>query len=187
MQQWRINLVLAILVLFGGGVILRLAFLQIIDFGFYKALAQGQQNLSFLDIGERGTIFLKDKLGTLYTLATNQDFALVFLTPIEVKDKEMTAQKLAEIMQLSKADILSRLEKKESFYEVLKKRISEEEKEALAKENLPGVHIAKENVRYYPQETMAGQVVGFVNRNGKGQYGVEEIYQDTFQGKEGLK
>ena len=69
-MQWRIRLLMAGVALLAIVIIGRLAYLQIINQGFYKALAQGQQNLSSLAKGERGQIFAKDKQGTLYTLAS---------------------------------------------------------------------------------------------------------------------
>ena len=53
---------------------------------------------------------------------------------------------------------------------------------------LSGVVLESDAFRVYPQlgggpdSTLAAQLLGFVNREGKGQYGVEQFYQDTLAG-----
>src|SRR6266550_2793023 len=55
--------------------------------------------------------------------------------------------------------------------------------------DIEGVVLEPEPVRVYPHEgggpgtTLAAQVLGFVNRDGVGQYGVEQYYQDLLNGK----
>jgi cell division protein FtsI/penicillin-binding protein 2 len=54
---------------------------------------------------------------------------------------------------------------------------------------IEGVALESEPVRVYPQSgggpdsTLAAKLLGFVNRDGKGQYGVEQFYQDTLAGR----
>ncbi|MEK7542343.1 MAG: penicillin-binding protein 2, partial [Patescibacteria group bacterium] len=45
----------------------------------------------------------------------------------------------------------------------------------------------QEQVRSYPQATLAAHVVGFTNQDGNGQYGAEEHYNSLLEGKEGIK
>ena len=85
MRQWRINLILIFIILFGAAIISRLVFLQIINQEYWRAMAKGQQKF-FEEIGpERGEIFIKDKAGNLYTLATNKNFEFVYLVPKEIE------------------------------------------------------------------------------------------------------
>ena len=55
--------------------------------------------------------------------------------------------------------------------------------------DIEGVVLEPEPVRVYPHEgggpgtTLAAQVLGFVNRDGVGQYGVEQYYQELLNGK----
>jgi cell division protein FtsI/penicillin-binding protein 2 len=54
---------------------------------------------------------------------------------------------------------------------------------------IEGVALESEPVRVYPQSgggpntTLAAKLLGFVNRDGEGQYGVEQFYQDTLAGR----
>lgn len=121
MANWRLYFVLALLLLLGAGAIGKLAFIQIVHHGYYKALAQGQQNISDLARGERGVIFLQDKHGTLYTLATNQKVPYVFASPAEIEDAENTATALSDVLSLLKEPLKEQLQA-EGFFEILKKR-----------------------------------------------------------------
>ncbi|HUQ77665.1 MAG TPA: penicillin-binding protein 2 [Patescibacteria group bacterium] len=60
---------------------------------------------------------------------------------------------------------------------------------AVARKEIEGVALEPEPVRVYPQPgggpgtTLAAKVLGFVNREGVGQYGIEQYYQDQLTGR----
>lgn len=176
MQHWRINLILAVIFLFGVAIIGRLFFVQILQGDFYKALSQGYTVGEEIET-ERGEVFFKNEK----PLAINEDWFLVFASPGKVEKKEETAEKLAEILNLNKDSILEKL-KKDNLYEVIKKRLIDEELENLKELNLVGIYLEKESGRYYPQESLASQVVGFLNTDKKGQYGIEGGYDEILKG-----
>ena len=43
-----------------------------------------------------------------------------------------------------------------------------------------------EHWRYYPENTLASQIIGFVNREGIGQYGIEGKFHRLLSGKAGM-
>ncbi|MDP2735350.1 MAG: penicillin-binding protein 2 [bacterium] len=186
MRNWRILFIVILLLASGGGLIARLAFLQIYSHGFYKALAKGQQSLPSVAVGERGDIFFTDKQGSLYTAATVRKVPFVFVVPREVEDKESAAALLAEALAVPEESIAGRLLKEESLFEVLKRQLTAKEEEAVRELGLPGVYVRQESVRFYPYEALASRVLGFVNQDWEGQYGVEKRYDARLQGKEGL-
>ena len=185
MRYWRFHLVLFLLLCFGAILGGRLAYLQIVNQGLYKALAQGQQNVSALTRGARGAVFLQDKNGNLYTLASNQKVPSAFVSPAELKNPEDTASKLAQILQLEEEFILSKFQNKDSFFETLKKRISETEVQQIQDLKLAGAGVRQEQMRSYPQASLAAHVIGFTNQDGEGQYGIEGYYDSKLAGKEG--
>jgi len=178
MKNWRINLIFTFFILFSAVLIGRLIYIQILQADFYKALAQGFLNLPEKTQLERGEIFLKNG----EPLAVNKDFSLVFATPSKVKNPEETSQILSEILSLNKNFVLEALEK-ETLYSPIKNRLSEEETQALKNLNLPGIYLSEERGRYYPQETLASQLIGFLGAEGIGQYGLEEYYDEVLRGK----
>ena len=175
-QYLRINLILVFVFLFGVLLLGRLFFIQVLHGDFYKALAQGLFNLDNETTGERGEIFFKNG----EPLAINMEWPLVFASPSEVKEKEETAERLATILAIEKPLLLEKL-KKDNLYEVLKKRLSEEEVQKIKELNLAGIYLGIERGRYYPQETLASQLVGFLDANNKGRYGLEEYYDEILQ------
>ncbi len=187
MRNWRFFLIVFFFLALGSGLIARLTILQIIDHGFYKALAKGQQSLPSISTGERGDIFFTDKQGTQYTVATTKKLPFVFLTPPEVKDQEITVFALSEILDISKETILKKLSRKESLFEVLKKRLTQEEQQKIENINLPGVYMRQENIRSYPYGTLASRTLGFINQDWEGQYGIEKYYEEYLEGKRGLE
>ena len=49
--------------------------------------------------------------------------------------------------------------------------------------NIKGIYLAQKSTRYYPQQSLAAQLVGFLGGEGTGQYGLEEYYDDLLQGE----
>jgi len=178
MKNWRINLIFFLFLLFSAAIISRLIYLQILKGDFYKALSQGLHN-SFPETQiERGEIFLKGG----ESLAINIDLPFVFASPKKITDFEKTSQILSEILNLDKNFILEKLKKdKDKFYSLLKKNLSPEEVEKLKNLSLEGIFVDKERGRYYPQENLASQVIGFLGAEGKGQYGLEESFNDILE------
>ncbi|GAI44822.1 unnamed protein product, partial [marine sediment metagenome] len=145
---------------------------------FYKALAQGLgASLRNNEIQtERGEIFLKNK----EPLAINKNWSLVFASPPKITEMEETAEILAVVLNLDKNFISEKLQK-DTLYSPIKKKLTEEEVTALENLNLAGIYLDFEQGRYYPQESLASQVIGFLGAAGKGQYGLEEYYDETLK------
>lgn len=188
-HRWRANLIFFFFTLFLAAISFRLIFLQILKGDFYKALSQGLNN-NYGEAGtDRGEIFLKNG----EPLAVNLDFPLVFASPKEIKDPEKTGEILSQIISFdpdflnnsgdkTPYDFILEKLKTSGSYSVIKKKLSQEEVTALKDLKLEGIYLGEEKGRYYPQETLASQLVGFWGAEGKGQYGVEEFYDETLSG-----
>lgn len=175
-KDTRTNLIFGLVFLLFLGLGGRLFYLQVLRGEYYQALAERQQEfLKEVEL-ERGEIFLQNRKGELFSLARNKRTKLVFLVPRDIENKEETSQVLSDILALDKEFILSRMVRKESFFEVLKRRLEREEIAKLKKLNLSGVHLQEEIIRYYPQDEFAAHVVGFLGGEGIGQYGIEGYY-----------
>lgn len=177
--MWRQNLVFVFFLVFGLVAAGQMAKLQIIKGEYYKALSEGQNISGQETRKERGEIFLKD----LEPLAINKDFALVFATGAKVTDPSQTAKDLSSILNLEEGFILEQLEK-DALFSAVKSRLTKEEVEGLEKLDLEGISLSHERTHYFPQETLASQVLGFVDADWQGQYGLEEYYDDLLAGKD---
>ncbi|MFA5766715.1 MAG: penicillin-binding protein 2 [Candidatus Paceibacterota bacterium] len=182
MREWRINFVLALIFMLAAVIVGRLVFLQIVEHDFYAALASGQQKYFMNSTGERGEVFLQ---GHELPIATQKASYFLYLSPEEVfpDDRDAVASSLSEITDLEESFILEKL-KKASLYELMAERIDEGLRRQIEEAELSGVHIGTENVRSYPYEDFLSHVLGFVNKDGEGQYGVEQYWNDVLTGKE---
>jgi cell division protein FtsI/penicillin-binding protein 2 len=190
-ENFRKNLILFFFILFGAAIIGRLFYLQILNYQYYKALAQGQQNLLIEVQGKRGEVFLRNGRDLL-PLAINKTWQFCYLSPKEIEKKEETAEKLAEILSLAKEEILEKIGQESSFVKI-KSKLNDQEIEKLTKAKLKGVYLGEEISREYPQESFLSSVIGFVGGEGEGQYGIEGFYNDFLkikdqflEGKKGL-
>lgn len=155
----------------------QLFFIQILKGDFYKAMAQGHYFLDEEIPGQRGEIFFNNG----EALAVNMEWPLVHASPGEIEEKKATAELLAQIIDVDEEWLLEKLQK-DNLYEILKKKISEEEINKIKELNLKGIYLKKESGRYYPQETLASQLVGFLGADKTGQYGIEGYYDNVLQG-----
>lgn len=109
----------------------------------------------------------------------------VFITPDEIyadptmiHNVDITAETLANILDYSKADLVQKLSRRDIRYIPIKRKVDPEITEKIKELNLPGVGFIPEPWRKYPENEMAGQIVGFVDRQNEGQYGLEVAYND---------
>src|SRR3989338_3871029 len=137
----RTLILLAFLTLLGTALMGRLSYIQVFRHGFYKALAQGQQAFPYVAKGERGNIFAQNKQGDLHTLATHETISLVFATPSEVETSQDTVKTLANILNIEESFIQEKLSHADSLFEVLKRKLTREEEEALVEASLPGIYL----------------------------------------------
>jgi len=183
MKNWRVNLILVFIFLWSCLIIGRLIYLQIVQRDYWRALAQGQQKFFTQIQSKRGEIFFQSGV----PLAINRNFDLIYLSPKEIEKPEETAKSLSEILNLNENLILEKITGKDSFYELIKNKLTEEEVSNLKKLNLPGVYLGEATLRYYPQEFLTSQVIGFLGGNGTGQYGIEGYYDQELRGKSGFE
>lgn len=171
-------------------IVLRLFFLQIIQHDHYVALANEEQVKKLVIPAHRGMIYALDG-DTPVPLAMNQQVYTLFADPTVVDEPQKVEQAVRDIAggnlivdDIQKALADSRAEK--SMYRVLAKNVSLRQAELIKSKKLKGVGFQEVSKRVYPEGDMAAQTLGFVNNEGKGQYGVEQSLNERLTGKDGL-
>ncbi|MSU76070.1 penicillin-binding protein 2 [Patescibacteria group bacterium] len=165
---------------------LRLIQKSLIQHGTYQALAKGQQYQQTELVGKRGQILVKDGPGTsTYPLATNQTLYAVNLVPSQIADKRKTADELAKLTQADAQYIYDQINNNKQYVPPLKQKLSYDEAQKVKDLKLEGVYIRPQPTRFYPEDGLASQVLGFVNGEGAGQYGIEGHYDDMLAGSSG--
>lgn len=194
MRSWRLNVVLVLIIIFGVAIVSRLFYLQILNHKFYQAQALGQQAGFSEEQGQRGEVFFKNSqeskgaygTGDVKSLAINKERWAVSVIPQEIEDKALLSESLGKAIGESKEFVLSKIENRDS-YTVIKKDLSKETLEEVKKIKLDGIYWENIPGRYYPQEKIASQVIGFLGGDGTGQYGIEGYYDEILKGQSGIK
>lgn len=136
----------------------------------------------------RGNIFLSDKGGNVSLAATNKKFPAVHVVASKVpaNQAESLAKSLAGITGAKEDSILKVIRSGADYARVVAKRMSNDQVARAKELGIPGVGISYEMDRYYPYETLAADILGFLGYNGttrSGQYGIESFYDDELFGK----
>ncbi|MBI3420504.1 MAG: penicillin-binding protein 2 [Candidatus Sungbacteria bacterium] len=194
MSKARLWILLFIAIGFGAAVGFRLFFIQVQKSAFYKIQANGIASSQSKTATRRGDIFFQDKEGNRYLAATTKTFLRLFIAPqkIEAGKEDSFAGLLSRERSIPKDMILGRIKKKEDPYERIEERIPLEQKTKLRKivETLgSGLGIEEYEDRFYPYESLASHILGFVGFAGNakiGLYGVEKYYDDLLANSQSL-
>lgn len=96
---------------------------------------------------------------------------------------------LADELMVETAFVRERCEKTDSMYEVIKKEVEKTTCDKVNKfvsdNDLDGVRCEPSTKRFYPQNELAGSVLGYINNDGDGVYGLEAYYDDYLSGIDG--
>ena len=191
----RALLILVAFVVVAGSLGVRLAYWQVARRDELAAMAVKQSSTRIDLPATRGSIY--DRTGTV-VLATSvsRDRLAAYPKLLTPQQRIADAAQLVTILGLE-GDAATQLTTKvesEREYVVLARdldpTISDQIRPKIEGDNpeLPGILLEPESVRVYPQAgggpdtTLAAHILGFVNRDGQGQYGVEQFYQDQLAG-----
>lgn len=172
-------------------ILVRLFVLQVFDHQFYVAAAEGRHSLYQKLFPDRGRIYFSDlkKTGESSPLAINQDVFRVVADPELIDNPQRAARILASKLELGEGEVLSRLTRADSRYEIIKKQISEDLVEQLKLEKINGLSFERELFRFYPEKDLASQVAGYYgfdsSGEAKGHYGLEGYFNDLLAGEPG--
>jgi cell division protein FtsI/penicillin-binding protein 2 len=188
-------LVLAVLLMVGAVVVgARLAYWQVVRGAELRDMAAGQLRQSVTIPVERGSIYDRSGTAVLATVAYRDRLAAY---PIEIGEgrKAEVGAALVSILGLDAAGE-GRLRAKLAGtgpYAVLAAQLTSAQSAAvragLDAGRLVGLGLEPQPVRVYPgaggapDTTLASHLLGFTNRDGKGQYGIEQHYQDLLAGR----
>ncbi len=168
-------------------VILRLFYWQVVKADELSLLGQSQYDALIKLIPKRGEIKTSDG----FSIAANKLTYLLFASPKDIKEteKEKTARLLASSLSLDVASI-SALLKLDRVWVPVQSGVDTPTKEAIEKLNIPGIGFEEQTTRFYPEASIAAQLLGFVgkdnNGDNKGYFGLEGYYDRELRGKVGV-
>ena len=164
--------------LFAASLIIYLFFIQVIDIKNYKVRAQKQR--AGQNFAVRGDIY--DRNG--FKLATDDVFYNIFARRADYDDDksspEAIATALAPILNISKAQLLKKLNSPEKII-AIKKDVDRNTAKKIAQLHLRAISLDKKNTRVYLQGTMAAHVLGYYNFDADISNGVEYAAKDKLE------
>ncbi|MGZ9276115.1 MAG: peptidoglycan D,D-transpeptidase FtsI family protein [Candidatus Limnocylindrales bacterium] len=189
----RLLFLLTIFVIGSLALIARTAYWQVWRGDELMAKATSQTTIRVEVPSRRGDIY--DRTGTVLLATTvDRDRLAAAADQMTPDQRRSTAAVLIELLELDESGAAGLRERlaTEKPYVILARgiepRVSERIRMAIVDERIVHVGLESEPERVYPQEgggpdsTLAAHLVGFVNRENAGQYGVEQAYQDTIAG-----
>ncbi|MED2150995.1 dihydropteridine reductase, partial [Bacillus thuringiensis] len=134
-----------------------------------KDLANEQHNKKGVLEANRGTIY--DQTGKVLVQDSTTYRVVVNLKGKDkVKNKDETAQQLADALEIDKEEVLKNLHEGRTQVEIGKigRNLSRETKEKINDLKIPGVSFMTEKARVYPNEDFASYILGFARPDDKG-------------------
>lgn len=152
----------------------------------YQETAASQQSSTLTISANRGTIYDSN----MVVLASSSTVWTVVLAPstIAEDDQVRIAQILSQILDLDYETVYAQTQK-DNQYEVVAQNVEQTAADEISKfisdNNYYSITLIEDTKRYYPQSTMAAQVIGFTNADNSGTYGIEQYYDDILSGTDG--
>lgn len=192
--------------------LLQLWDIQIVNKDYYEQLAIKQQTKELTVDANRGTIYdASGKVlaisGTVHNVILSPrdvvELQEAYAKAVEKAQKgdqaypdypeptnEVIAARLSAILGVEEQMVLERLAKTNRQYEMIKAKVEEEVaeqvREFIEEYHLAGgVRLDPTTKRYYPSSSLASHIIGFVNAENVGAYGLEAMYDDELSGEAG--
>lgn len=180
----RVRVWYGALLLVVGLFVLRLFYVQVIHYDYYKAAALSDQLKQYQIPATRGIIEAHDGNSTV-PIVLNQKLYTLYADPTLVKNSAQAADKVAGIIGGDPNGYQKLMNTKSTRYVVLAKKLSGDQSDKLLALKLPGIGTQSQDYRIYPQGDLAAQTLGFVDNDGQGQYGLEQALNKQLAGKPG--
>ncbi len=141
-------------------------------------LASKQYLSAEFEHGVRGRIL--DRKGRV--LATGAESKSLYARPLEVAHVESTARILSRLLDVPVSEVEKKLATRKNFVWI-KRQMEDKTAVRIAEAHLPGLYLTTESVRLYPNDHLAGQLLGFVGLDDKGLEGMEKAFDERLAAK----
>ena len=187
----RTDLIRVLLALCFILIVARMYDLQIVSHQKYVDLAMSQQTMQNTIFAKRGEIYMMDGDNTT-PVVMNEKVYTISVDPFLLRSKggQELKEDEAKIDQLVQGYAVNTWDKvfanEASRYAVIAKNVPYERAKQIKDAKITGVYAQGSTKRVYPEGDLAAQVLGFVNADGKGQYGIEGSLNKELTGVNGI-
>lgn len=134
---------------------------------------------------ERGRIFDRNK----QPLVTNQTTYLVYVEPKKTDDKHRVIEVLHDALAMDEASVEARIDDTKDWVSI-RSGVTEDQKKQIQSQKVTGIGFEERSTRYYPEASLAAQLLGFVGKDKRGEdvgyFGIEGFYDKDLTGLPGL-
>lgn len=183
----RFTVLIGFLVLWAVIIAARLVWLQVVCHAEYAGREMRQQRSAVEIAPRRGVIYDRN----LQPLAMTVLVDSIYAVPHEISDKEKLAKELAQIVHTHPDDpyttaraIDHRLQRSRDFAWVARK-VDSKVSDRIRALHLKGIYFQKEFKRFYPDNELAAQVLGYVSMDDNGIAGIERQFDHELHGSSG--
>lgn len=182
----KIKILSFLFILLFAGLIVKLAFWQIIKGTELSGEARAQYNSSKVTSAARGNILASD--GSFWAIRTEAWRVIANTRDLKESPRSL-AGRLAPLISEDEGKLESLLTK-DGAWVPLKHKVSSEAKKNIEALRIPGIGFESEETRLYPEASAAAQLLGFVGKSKEGTdvgyFGLEGYYNLPLSGKPGF-
>jgi cell division protein FtsI/penicillin-binding protein 2 len=165
----RIRLLLGVFVLAFGLTFMRAAWLQGVRAASFGKLASSQHSEDVVVPAARGTIY--DRTGV--QLAIGEQAQTIYADPRQVTEPKSEAVTVAQTLKLDAQKVYAALSDRTRGFVYVARKAEPALAAKLLRKRLPGIYAYAEERRFYPQFSLASQVLGYAGVDNKGLAGLE--------------
>jgi len=180
--KYRIYTVMAIMCAAALVLIGQLVRWQVIEHHRFVAWAEAEHQDELIIPSRRGEI--RDRNG--YLLASDLVEYDISASPELISDPQDVADRLHKLLNLPRDETLQNLTG-DKLWVPIATGVSQPVAETIFGWDILGLQIEPQTKRVYPEGELGSHLIGFVNTNGDGFYGVEGYYNNMLKGKPGLQ
>ena len=177
----RIRLLLGVFVLAFGLTFLRAAWLQGVRAASFGRLASSQHSEDVVIPAARGTVY--DRTGL--QLAIGEQAQTVYADPRQVTDPKTESAAIAQALKLDPNQVYQELTDRTHGFVYVKRKADPAQAAKLEKRGLPGLGFYAEERRFYPQFSLASQLIGYAGVDNHGLAGLELSLDKQLAGRPG--
>ena len=173
-----------VILVWGFLILVQLFRLQVVHHAEYVRAAQKQQVETVEIAAPRGSIFARS--GQLLAGSVKRDS--VYIDPLQVPDLQVASALVSGVLHMDRAALYGRMQwyaaNRKGFMWVAR-AIELEPYERLRSLHLDWIRFADESRRNYPRNTLAAHVIGAVDGEETGQWGLEKSLESSLRGAPG--
>ena len=173
----RVIIVGSIFSLFFTAICAKAVYLQVFRGPWLSQKAANEYEISCRSYGKRGTIYDTN----LKELAISIDVTSITAYPPKIKNARATAKSLCRVLKINRKSLVRKLASNKKFVWV-KRKTTPKEAEAVRNLKIAGIDFMSEHKRFYPNKTLAAQMLGFTDIDDNGLEGIEFYYNSHLQG-----